>query len=189
MLMDGPIWRLRAPRRRYTKPRHVRLPVEEQQTVKGGGAGRVPGPGGAAAPGAAGRGGRGVRAGAPRPQVHLPHLPGDPRVPAPFLPLRRPPTLPGGGAADALIGSGGSGRREQWPPPPVKRERRLGPGTGTRVTGLRAGPAAAGTTRVPKPPRAGNELGTLRASRAEHGGGTQPVRCPCTTPKCPAGSW
>lgn len=57
MLMDGPIRRLRAPRRRYTKPRHVRLPIEEQQTVKGGGAGRVPGPGGAAAPGAAGRGG------------------------------------------------------------------------------------------------------------------------------------
>lgn len=57
MLMDGPIWRLRAPRRRHTKPRHVRLPIEEQQTVKGGGAGRVPGPGGAAAPGAAGRGG------------------------------------------------------------------------------------------------------------------------------------
>ncbi|XP_029773773.1 insulinoma-associated protein 1 [Suricata suricatta] len=47
--MDGPIWRLRAPRRRDTKPRHVRLPIEEQQTVKGGGAGRVPGPGGAIA--------------------------------------------------------------------------------------------------------------------------------------------
>lgn len=53
MLMDGPIWRLRAPRRRDTKPRHVRLRIEEQQTVKGGGAGRVPGPGGAAAPGGA----------------------------------------------------------------------------------------------------------------------------------------
>jgi hypothetical protein len=56
VLMDGPIWLLRAPRRRDTKPRHVRLAIEEQQTVKGGGAGRVPGPGRAAAPGGAAEG-------------------------------------------------------------------------------------------------------------------------------------
>lgn len=63
MLMDGPIWLLRAPRRRDTKPRHVRFPIEEQQTVKGGGAGRVPGPGGAVAPGGAAEGrARGPRA-------------------------------------------------------------------------------------------------------------------------------
>lgn len=98
--------------------------------------------------GGAGRGGSGARAGAPRPQVHLPHLPGDPRVPAPFLPPRCPPTRLGGGAAGALIGSGGSGRREQWPPPPVKRERLPGPGTGTRVQGAEPGRAAAGATRV-----------------------------------------
>ncbi|KAF5924968.1 hypothetical protein HPG69_008642 [Diceros bicornis minor] len=61
--MDGPIWRLRAPRRRDTKPRHVRLPIQEQQTVKGGGAGRVPRSGGAAAPGGAAAGrARGPRA-------------------------------------------------------------------------------------------------------------------------------
>lgn len=48
----------------------------------------------------AGRGGSGARSGAPR-QVHLPHLPGDPQVPAPFLPARRPPTLPGEGAGRA----------------------------------------------------------------------------------------
>lgn len=76
MLMDGPIWRLGAPRSSDTKPRHVRLPIEAQPSVKGGGAGRVPGPGGAA-PGRA-------RGGPWRPQVHLPHLRGDPRVPAPF---------------------------------------------------------------------------------------------------------
>lgn len=136
-----------------------------------------------------GRGGSGARAGALRPQVHLPHLPGDPRVPASFLPPRRPPTRPGGGAAGALIGSGGSGRREQWPPPPVKRERLPGPGTGTRVQGAELGRAAASATRVPQPPRPGHGPGALRAARAERGGGTEPVPCPRAAPTCPAASW
>lgn len=141
----------------------------------------------------AGRGGREARAGALRPQVHLPHLPGDPRVPGPFWPPRRPPTRPGGGAAGALIGSGGSGRREQWPPPPVKRERLPGPGTGTRVQDAEAGRAAAGATRVPPPPppRPGHAPGTLRAAGAERGGGTEPAPRPHprAAPTCPAASW
>lgn len=117
----------------------------------------------------AGRGGGGAREGALRPQVHLPHLPGDPRVPAPFWRPRRPPTRPGGGAAGALIGSGGSGRREQWPPPPVKRERLPGSGTGTRVQG--AEPSRRRRHASP-PPRPGHGPGALRASGAERGGGT-----------------
>lgn len=134
--------------------------------------------------GGAGRGSGGARAGAPRPQVHLPHLPGDPRVSGPSLPPRRPPTLPDGGAEGALIGSGGSGRREQWPPPPVKRERLPGPGTGTRVQGAElsrryTSPAAAS----PEPWAGGSETAS-----AERSGGTQPVPCSRAAPTCPAAS-